>query len=123
MFYLYSCESGRRNLPCSCQKSKAQTVAFMKSKSTFSILFYLRLDRKNNNGAPLMMRVTINGKTSKMSLGVRVHPKNWDGMSAGWFSSKHKECKQINVKSLADISALSCRVTEREVLEIFLVNT
>ena len=31
------------------------------------------------------------------------------GMSAGWFSSKHKECKQINVKSLADISALSCR--------------
>ena len=44
------------------------------------------------------------------------------GMSAGWFSSKHKECKQINVKSLADISALSCRVTEREVLEIFLVN-
>jgi hypothetical protein len=52
VFYLYSCESGRRNLPCSYQKSKAQIVAFMKSKSTFSILFYLRLDRKNNNGAP-----------------------------------------------------------------------
>jgi len=31
------------------------------------------------------------------------------GLSAGWFRDEHKECKQINVKSLADISALSCQ--------------
>lgn len=97
VFYLYSCESGRRNLPCSYQKSKAQIVAFMKSKSTFSILFYLRLDRKNNNGAPLMMRVTINGKTSKMSLGVRVHPKNWDAKRSRCRLKANSSGKELNI--------------------------
>ena len=47
----------------------------MKSKSTFSILFFLRQERENKNGAPLMLRVTINGKSAKTSLGIRV-PSN-----------------------------------------------
>ena len=51
----------------------------MKSKSTFSILFFLRQERENKNGAPLMLRVTINGKSAKTSLGIRVPSKDWDG--------------------------------------------
>ena len=50
----------------------------MKSKSTFSILFFLRQERENKNGAPLMLRVTINGKSAKTSLGIRVPSKDWD---------------------------------------------
>ena len=45
------------------------------TKTTFNILFYLRLERKNKNGAPLMMRVTINGRSAKTALGIRVHQR------------------------------------------------
>ena len=31
------------------------------------------------------------------------------GLPVGWFRVEHKECKQINVKSRADITALSCQ--------------
>ncbi len=34
---------------------------------------------------------------------------NYCGLPVGWFRAEHKECKQINVKSRADITALSCQ--------------
>jgi site-specific recombinase XerD len=70
----------------------------MKSKkTTFSILFFLRLERKNNSGAPLMMRVTINGKSAKISLGIRVQPGDWDSKRSRCRLREHIEGKRINI--------------------------
>lgn len=67
------------------------------TKTTFNILFYLRLERKNKNGAPLMMRVTINGKSAKTSLGIRVQPKDWDTKRSRCRLREHTEGKRINI--------------------------
>ena len=67
------------------------------TKTTFNILFYLRLERKNKNGAPLMMRVTINGKSAKTALGIRVQPKDWDTKKSRCRLREHTEGKRINI--------------------------
>jgi len=69
----------------------------MKSKSTFSILFFLRQERENKNGAPLMLRVTINGKSAKTALGIRVPSKDWDVKRSRCRLREHTESKRINI--------------------------
>ena len=69
----------------------------MKSKSTFSILFFLRQERENKNGAPLMLRVTINGKSAKTALGIRVPSQDWDVKRSRCRLREHTESKRINI--------------------------
>ena len=69
----------------------------MKSKATFSILFFLRQERENKNGAPLMLRVTINGKSAKTALGIRVPSKDWDVKRSRCRLREHTESKRINI--------------------------
>ncbi|MBS7119800.1 MULTISPECIES: Arm DNA-binding domain-containing protein [Dysgonomonas] len=44
-------------------------------KSTFTILFYLRKNRVNENGeAPIMSCITINGEKAQFSTKLQTHP-------------------------------------------------
>lgn len=48
-------------------------------KSTFTILFYLRKNRVNENGeAPIMSRITINGEKVQFGTKLQIHPTLWE---------------------------------------------
>lgn len=44
-----------------------------------------------------MMRVTINGKSSKTSLGIRIHPEDWDVKKSRCRRGKFTEDKRVNI--------------------------
>ena len=44
-----------------------------------------------------MMRVTINGKSSKTSLGIRIHPEDWDVKKSRSRRGKFTEDKRVNI--------------------------
>ena len=44
-----------------------------------------------------MMRVTINGKSAKTSLGIRVQPDDWDSKRSRCRLREHIEGKRINI--------------------------
>ena len=48
-------------------------------RTTFSILFYIKRTKLLKNGnAPVYMKITVNGKSSEVSLKRSILPKLWD---------------------------------------------
>lgn len=69
----------------------------MNSFNTFSLLFYIRTDRKNKeNEASIYMRITINGQRAEISTKRYIDPDNWDSHSskAKGYKPKYKELNQ-----------------------------
>lgn len=68
-----------------------------KNKSTFGLLFYINRSKSKLNGqCPVMLRVTINGKSVAFRIKRYIHPDNWDpirGMAIG----KSAEVNSLNV--------------------------
>jgi len=50
----------------------------MRSKSTFSILFWLYNNRSVNDQTPIYLRITVNGKRAGLSINRRVNKKLWN---------------------------------------------
>lgn len=63
-------------------KTKKQKFVIKKlkiMKSTFRTLFYLRKNQPRRDGtAPIMVKVTVNGKSVQFNSKVNIHPTNWD---------------------------------------------
>ena len=67
-------------------------------RSTFNILFYLKKnDIKKTGYAPLMVRITINGKSAPFSLKTKARPEDWD-TKAGRLWGRTKEANALNSK-------------------------
>jgi integrase len=47
-------------------------------KQSFRVLFYIRNQRENKEGSPIMMRITVNGVQARQSVGRRVPKSYWD---------------------------------------------
>lgn len=69
----------------------------MKStRSTFNILFYLKRKAKKSNGnAPIMGRITVNGKSAQFSAKIEINPDLWS-VEAGKASGKSLSAQEIN---------------------------
>ena len=50
----------------------------MKTKSTFTIIFFTRKSRSNLNQLSIYVRITVNGKRSEMSLKRSIEQNQWD---------------------------------------------
>ena len=65
-------------------------------RSTFNILFYLKKSSVKKTGyAPLMVRITINGKSAPFSLKAEAKPDDWD-TQAGRLRGRTKEASDLN---------------------------
>lgn len=65
-------------------------------RSTFKLLFYVKKNSvKKDGSAPLMGRITINGKVAQFSAKLNVSPENWD-LTYGRMSGRNKEALAIN---------------------------
>ncbi|MCB2196773.1 MAG: site-specific integrase [Bacteroidetes bacterium] len=52
----------------------------MIQKITFSVLFYIKTDKKDSKGkSPIYYRITVNGKKVEGSINSKVLPSRWDG--------------------------------------------
>ena len=68
----------------------------MEKRSTFSILFYIKKNKSNpNSEAPIYMRVTLNGRSSVLSLHRKVPQNLWDAHS-GTVLGNTKIARAIN---------------------------
>lgn|SRR5690606_28364702 len=50
----------------------------MKIKQDMDLLLWIRRNQTKNDVAPLYIRVTIDGISKEISLGVKINPKDWD---------------------------------------------
>lgn len=50
----------------------------MKTKSTFTVIFFTRKSRSNPNQISIYVRITVNGKRSEMSLKRSIEQNQWD---------------------------------------------
>ena len=50
----------------------------MKTKSTFTIIFFTRKSRSNSNQISIYARITVKGKRSEMSLKRSIEQNQWD---------------------------------------------
>jgi hypothetical protein len=50
----------------------------MSSKNTFRVLFFLNKSKTNNDGAPIMLRITINGQQVALNVRRRIPVFDWD---------------------------------------------
>ena len=50
----------------------------MSSKSTFRLLFYVNKSKTNKEGAPIMLRITMNGEQASMNVRRRIPLEDWD---------------------------------------------
>jgi hypothetical protein len=50
----------------------------MRTKNTFSILFWIHPTRVKNNQAPVFTRITVNGKRANISLKLQVDIGLWN---------------------------------------------
>ena len=50
----------------------------MKTKSTFTVIFFTRKSRSNPNQISIYARITVNGKRSEMSLKRGIDQNQWD---------------------------------------------
>ncbi|MEH6762767.1 MAG: site-specific integrase [Maribacter arcticus] len=50
----------------------------MKTKHTFTVIFFTRKSRSNPKQLSIYVRITINGKRSEISLKRNIHTKDWD---------------------------------------------
>jgi len=69
----------------------------MNSYSTFSLLFFIRKERKNTDGeAPIFLRITINGKRAEISIKRYIDPDKWDS-KANKAKGNKSEIKSLNL--------------------------
>lgn len=69
----------------------------MNSYSTFSLLFFIRKERKNTDGeAPIFLRITINGKRAEISIKRYIDPDKWDS-KANKAKGNKSETKSLNL--------------------------
>jgi site-specific recombinase XerD len=65
-------------------------------RSTFRVLFYIKGNAIKSNGkAPIMARITLDGKVSQFSLKCEVNPANWNP-NAGKAIGKTAQIQQLN---------------------------
>ena len=50
----------------------------MSSKNTFRVLFFLNKSKTNKDGAPIMLRITINGQQVALNVRRRIQAFDWD---------------------------------------------
>ncbi|WP_373520851.1 site-specific integrase [Aquiflexum sp.] len=67
----------------------------MKTKSTFSILFWINTSRAKENLADLFVRITVNGKRVNLSLKEKIPVDQWD-IQKFKVKGSSKQAKQIN---------------------------
>ena len=73
-------------------------------KSTFSVIFYLRRDRKKRDGTcPVMCRITIDGIDTRFNTKLHVQLSKWD-VNANKVSGINPESRNLNAR-LDDIKA------------------
>ena len=69
----------------------------MSTRNTFKLLFILNKSKVNSEGAPIVLRITLNGTTASINVGRRIPLSEWD--------KKAREPK-IRSKHYDEISAL-----------------
>ncbi|MBW4970881.1 hypothetical protein KZY98_10460 [Croceibacter atlanticus] len=67
----------------------------MRSRSTFSLLFWVETSRIKNGRALIIARITINGKRSNISLKRKVEVARWN-MSRSRVDGTSREAVKIN---------------------------
>ncbi|MGO3707814.1 MAG: Arm DNA-binding domain-containing protein [Mesonia hippocampi] len=67
----------------------------MRTRSTFSLLFWVNTSRLKNNQVPVYARVTVNGKRVNISLKRKVIISEWDS-AKGKLKSNKQEAKLFN---------------------------
>ena len=78
-------------------------------KSTFSVLFFIRRDKKRNDGTcPILCRITIDGIESRFNTKVYVHDSRWD-VNANKVSGIKPDSRNLNAR-LDDIKASLHRI-------------
>lgn len=78
-------------------------------KSTFSVIFYLRRDRKKSDGTcPVMCRITIDGINTRFNTKLHVQVSKWD-VNANKVSGINPENRNLNAR-LDDIKASLHRI-------------
>ena len=78
-------------------------------KSTFSVLFFIRRDKKRNDGTcPILCRITIDGVESRFNTKVYVQDSRWD-VNANKVSGINPESRNLNAR-LDDIKASLHRI-------------
>ncbi|KAB2805315.1 site-specific integrase [Phaeocystidibacter luteus] len=50
----------------------------MSTRNTFKLLFILNKSKVNSEGAPIVLRITLNGTTASMNVGRRIPLSEWD---------------------------------------------
>lgn len=69
----------------------------MDSRTTFSVLFYLRKSRINKQGeSPIYLRITVGKQYSVISVNRYIHPKFWD-QSKGYANYRATDADSINI--------------------------
>jgi integrase len=87
----------------------------METKSTFSILFYLRRDRVNTKGeSPIYMRITVDGESSSMNIAKKAQAKVWDA-SKGYCNVKYPDSSEVN--SYIDLMRKKVYEARKQLLE------
>lgn len=78
-------------------------------KSTFSVIFYLRRDRKKSDGTcPVMCRITIDGVDTRFNTKLHVQISKWN-VKANKASGSNAESRNLNAR-LDDIKASLHRI-------------
>lgn len=67
----------------------------MKSRSTFSLIFWVCSSRIKNNQVPVYARITVNGKRANISIQRRVNSTDWDA-ARGIMRGTRQESKLLN---------------------------
>jgi site-specific recombinase XerD len=99
-------------------------------RSTFKVLFYIKGNAIKSNGkAPIMARITLDGKISQFSLKCEVNPSEWNS-KAGKAIGKSAQTQQLNtlldnfraklIQHYREISERESLVTAEKVRNAFL---
>ena len=99
----------------------------MENRNTFSPMFFIKKHRVNSNGeVPIYLRITINGKSTDMSMHRSIDSSHWDKTS-GTIIGNNKIAREINNYLLSVNSSIYehykyLRETDKELTPISLKN-
>lgn len=76
-------KNGNRNpifevIVCQAGVQWHKRLNYMSSKNTFRLLFFVNKSKTNKDGAPIMLRITINGSQVAMNVRRRIQLMDWD---------------------------------------------
>lgn len=67
-------------------------------RTTFKICFYIQKSRVAKDGqAPILLRVTVNGQRSVVSVNLKVNPKNWNSVAGKSIANTRKD-DEVNAR-------------------------